>query len=137
MFASKMEGFIQSPTNSQKAARPLAPFSPPSLHVNVGDLGLFLGKQYIIPLVGLVKGKKGYCQPVVSNRSSGVQKLFSVIRDGSRNSMYKISLKISYKQCKETNKKHNWLEYVKHQPCSPGPILSTAQYMITVLLKHM
>jgi hypothetical protein len=49
---------------------------------------------------------------VVSNRSSDVQKLFLVIRDGSSNIMYKISLKIHYKQRQETNKKTQ-LEHVK------------------------
>ena len=77
------------------AARPLAPFSPPSLHTNHGDLGLFLRKKYIVRvgLVRLVKVKKRFYQFVVSNHSPDVQKLFSVIRDGSGNIMYKISYK--------------------------------------------
>jgi hypothetical protein len=68
----------------------LAPFSLPPPHANHGDLGLFPRKQYIIR-VGLVKGKKGFCQSVVSNRSPDVQKLF--LRDSTGNIMYKISLK--------------------------------------------
>jgi hypothetical protein len=62
------------------------------LHSNDWDLFLFPGKQYIIN-VRFVKGKKGFCQNVVNNRSSDVQKLFSVIRDSSRNIMYKIHVK--------------------------------------------
>ena len=48
-------GVIPSATNSQNAARPLAPFSPPPLHANHRDLGLFPRKQYII-CVGLLEG---------------------------------------------------------------------------------
>ena len=66
-------------------------------------MGLFPGEQYIF-LVGLVKGEI-FFQFVVSNPSSDVQKLFSVIRDGSSNIMYKISTtKKSYKQRKKMNK---------------------------------
>ena len=63
---------------------------------------LFPRKQYIvcIVLVRLIKGKKGFCQSVVSNHSPDVQKLFSIIRDGSGNIMYIISKKTSYKQRK-------------------------------------
>jgi hypothetical protein len=71
----------------QPALRTL--FSAPSLHTNDRDLGLFPGNQSIIH-IGLVKGKKGFCQSVVSNCSSDIQKLFLVIRDGNNNIMYKI-----------------------------------------------
>ena len=81
---------VYSITYEFSEGSPLAPFSPPPLHANHRDLGLFPRKQYII-CVRLVKGKKGFCQSVVSNRSPDVQKLFSVIRDSSGNIMYKIS----------------------------------------------
>jgi hypothetical protein len=68
---------------------------PLFLHANHGDLGLFPRKQYIVcvRLVRLVKGKKGFCHSMVSDLSPDVQKLFSVIRDGSGIIMYKVSKK--------------------------------------------
>ena len=56
---------------------------------NDRNLGLFPG-EHIIFLVRLIKGKS-FFQFVVSNPCSDVRKLFSVIRDGSSNIMYKIS----------------------------------------------
>ena len=52
--------------------------------------------------LGVTRGfkEKIFGQFEVSNRCSDVQKLFSVMRDGSSNFMYKIS----YKQCEKMNK---------------------------------
>ena len=61
------------------------------LHVNDGDLGLVREQQYILR-VRLIK-EKLFVQFEVSNRCSDNQKLFSVIRDGGRNIMYKICYK--------------------------------------------
>jgi hypothetical protein len=63
------------------------------LHAGDGDLGLVLTKQYILR-VGLIK-EKIFVQFNVRICCSDVQKLFSVIGDGSSNIMYKMS----YKQC--------------------------------------
>ena len=65
--------------------------------VREGDLGLVSEKQYIYPsrLTNFF-----FVQFELSNRCSDIQKLFVVIRDGSSNTMYKIS----YKQCKKTHK---------------------------------
>jgi hypothetical protein len=102
-FASRMEGsgglFDRLRIlRWQPALRPL--FLSP-LHANHGDLGLFPRKQYIVRvrLVRLIKGKKGFCQSVVSYCCPDVQKCFSVI-DGSSNIIYKICKQISYKQRK-------------------------------------
>lgn len=68
------------------------------IHANDGNLGLVREQQYILR-IRLIK-KKIFVQFEVSNRCSDIQKLFSVIRDGSINIMYKIS----YKQCEKTHK---------------------------------
>ena len=95
--------------NFQKAGRRLDPFSSHSLHANDNDLGLFPGKQYVIH-IGLVIGKKGFFQSVVSNRSSEFQKLFLVIRESSSN----IVQNKLQKNEKRLTKKHNLVRNVSN-----------------------
>jgi hypothetical protein len=87
--------------NSYKVPHPPTPISLCFLHANDSDLGLVSTKQCILR-VGLIK-EKIYVQSKMSNHCSDIQKLFSGIRDGSSNIMYKIS----YKQCKNKIKEHS------------------------------
>lgn len=102
------------------------------------DLDLFPRNQYLIcvGLVRLVKGKKGFCQSVVSNHCPDVQKLFSVIRDGSGNIMYKISNKNKLQKT-QINEQRNIIGWghVKCLYSSPAPILQLLRHGCHVVPK--
>ena len=79
-----------------------SPCIPSFLHANDGDFELVWEQHYLLP-VRLIK-EKIFVLFEVSNRCSDIHKLYSVIRDGSINFMYKIS----YKQF-EKNSQNSWL----------------------------